>query len=378
MKKIRITYVVTNLKNTGPINQTYNLIKNLDMNIFEPSVITLWPEGTNSIMDKYQRLGIKILKGNLNKKSTLICGNRYVTRCLTKIKPDIVQGVGMPPYRMCLNYKASLPYVVLRNYCYEDYPSQYGNVLGKIMAMMDMSLIRKQVKKHYPISTCSKSLSKIYKEKEHLELPYIQNGVDISRFNLKAEEKSVELRKRLSLPLDKIVFVYSGRLIDRKNQVELISAFKKAKVVEKAILIILGNGPKKELLEAQLKGVSNIFMLGNVQNIEEYLMASDVYVSSSKSEGLPNGVLEAMATGLPIILSNIPQHIEVMDGFDKCGYSYQLGNENELADCIKCILNDDIKTLGHNAFCIVHNNFSDAIMSKNYSQYYIRMLKENH
>lgn len=374
--KIKVTYVVTNLRNTGPINQTYNLIRFLDRDKFEPSVITIWPETEDTIIDLYRSLGIKIIQGRLSRKSSLLFGKRYVTKILEILKPDIVQGVGIPLYRMCLGYKKAVPYVVLRNYCYEDYPSQYGKIIGLLMACIDMKLIRCQLNKGLPITTCSKSLSDIYKKNENLNISYIQNGVDVSRFK-KTEIIDIDkLRDTLCLPRNKVIFVYSGRLIERKNQIESIKAFIKANLGANVVLLILGDGPDRTFLESIAVGHENIIFKGNVSEIERYLFASDIYVSSSKSEGLPNGVLEAMACGLPVILSNIPQHLEVMDDNSVCGYTYQLGDVLALSNTIKKMIKSNYKQFGESSLNRVNTCFTDRIMSENYSKLYQQMLKK--
>jgi glycosyltransferase involved in cell wall biosynthesis len=56
---------------------------------------------------------------------------------------------------------------------------------------------------------------------------------------------------------------------------------------------------------------SNISLKGKVIDVDEYLEAADCFVSASLSEGLPNSVIEALAWGLPIILSDIPEHREI-------------------------------------------------------------------
>lgn len=377
MRKIRITYVVTNLKNTGPINQTYNLIRHLDREKFEPSVVTVWPEAGDSLIEKYRELDIPIVQGKLNKETSLFLGKKYVTKCLNSLKPDIVQGVGMPPYRMCLGYKEAIPYVVLRNYCYEDYPSQYGKMIGNIMAHFDIGLIKKQLRMGFPITTCSKSLSNIYEEKEKVHIKFIQNGVDVSRFNILSEADKETLRGDLSLPSGKVIYVYSGRLIERKNQVELIRAFIQSDIEDQATLLLLGDGPDMAMLKDVANNHKSIIFRGNVTNIEKYLSASDIYVSSSKSEGLPNGVLEAMACGLPVVLSNIPQHREVLDGKNDCGYLYQIGDERDLSKTLRIIMDADYKQLGKAAYRRVNDCFTDIKMSEHYSEYYRSIMKEN-
>ena len=373
-KKIRIAYIVTNLRNTGPINQTYNLIQHLDKNVFEIYVITLWPENDgDSLLSKYENSGARIIKGSFNKKSSLVFGRKYVTSCLRKIRPDIVQGVGMPLYRMALKYKEAVPFVVLRNYCYEDYPSHYGNIIGNLMAKADIKLIKKQLGLGYPIITCSNSLVSIYYEKEGIRLDCIQNGVDTSRFTKRDIEKKDICREKLKLPKDKKIFVYSGRLIQRKNQEEAIKAFISNKINDNALLLILGDGPDRAMLEAISNGNKKIRFEGNVNEIEDYIVASDVYIATSKSEGLPNGVLEAMAVGLPVLLSDIPQHLEVMNN-SNCGLTYKLGDVEDLINAINKIVFSDIEEMSEISYKTLMSNFTDVIMSNNYSNYYKRIL----
>lgn len=99
MSKIRIAFVETNCKKNGPIKQTLNIIRNMDREIFEPYLITVWPEELdNSMIDEYKNLGISVYSANVSKKKSIIFGKQAIKKILKEIKPDIVQGVGMPPY----------------------------------------------------------------------------------------------------------------------------------------------------------------------------------------------------------------------------------------------------------------------------------------
>ena len=120
MSKIKVNFVETNCKKNGPIKQTLNLIRNMDKEAFEPSLVTVWPEDAdNSMIDEYKKLGISVLSANMSKKKSVLFGKKAVGQLLEQLQPDIVQGVGMPPYRMTLGYKRAIHFVTLRNYCYE-------------------------------------------------------------------------------------------------------------------------------------------------------------------------------------------------------------------------------------------------------------------
>lgn len=377
MGKIRVTFVETNCKKNGPIKQTYNIICNMDRAIFEPSLITIWPEEVgNSLIENYRELGIPVLSANMSKKKSFFLGKRAVGKLLEQLQPDLVQGVGMPPYRMTLGYKKAIHFVTLRNYCYEDYPDYYGKVVGTVMAFLDIGLIKRRMAMGEPFVTCSESLTKMYMSQQNMTIPYIRNGVDVSQYTKRNSDETSEIRKKLDLPEGKMVFVYSGGFIERKNQREAITAFLKMKKRNRAVLLLLGDGKELEQLKGEFGSNGEILFRGKVSNVNEYLHASDVYLATSKSEGLPNGVLEAMACGLPVLLSDIPQHLEVLEADPKCGHSYELGNLEQLSDIMDEMLDENLLEMGERSYSAVMENFTAEGMSKRYQKFYQELMSK--
>ena len=326
------------------------------------------------MIDDYKKLGIPVLSANLSKKKSVLVGRQEVGKLLEQLKPDIVQGVGMPPYRMTLGYKKAVHFITLRNYCYEDYPDYYGKILGTAMAFLDLNLIKKRMAAGEPFVTCSESLTKMYKSRQNMEIPYIRNGVDVSQYTKRDITKTADVRENLELPLDKVIYVYSGGFIDRKNQREAITAFLKMKKNGDAVLLLLGDGTNFESLKSEFSQHQNILFRGKVSNVNEYLHASDVYLATSKSEGLPNGVLEAMACGLPVLLSDIPQHMEVLEADPECGHSYKLGNVEQLSNLMDQMLDEDLIKSGERSYKAVMENFTAEGMSRRYQNLYLKVL----
>lgn len=227
-----------------------------------------------------------------------------------------------------------------------------------------------------PFVTCSESLTKMYRSKQNMEIPFIRNGVDVSQYTKRNLDEVHDLRKKLNLAQDKLIFVYSGALIDRKNQREAITAFLSMKKSQEAVLLLLGDGKDFETLKKEYGKYSNILFRGKVSNVNEYLHASDVYLATSKSEGLPNGVLEAMACGLPVLLSNILQHMEVLEADRSCGHSYMLGNIEQLANLMDQMLDEPLVEMGEKSYEAVMKNFTAEGMSKKYQDTYLKMLQE--
>ena len=373
--KYKIVYVITNCKNSGPMNQTLNIIKNLDRDLFEPIVITLFQEDLgNSVIHRYLDVVPEFHCLGMSKISSIVEGKNKLAQLLSEVKPDLIQGLGMPPYTMSLAYADAVHLVTLRNYCYQDYPDKYGKQLGNLLAHKDMHLIAKQLKKGEVFVTCSQSLSKIYKQKHGMKFDFIRNGVDIGQYSYADEAKKKKMKVQLGLPLDKVIVAYSGQFIDRKNQSFAIEGILASKSAEKIYMILMGSGPNFNSIREKYANDERLLFTGNINNVSDYLQASDVYVSASKSEGMPNGVLEAMATGLPVLLSDIPQHLEVLEINDQYGMSYRLGDRDDYISKFDEMLGKDLQHMGQEASKTAITELSAAIMSQRYQKLYLDLI----
>lgn len=373
--KIKICFVIVNCKITGPMNQTLNIIKYLDKNRFVVDMVTLFSEEEgNSMYEAYENECNHCYCLNLTKIQSILYGSQQLKRLFDEIKPDIIHGLGMPPYRLSLGYAKAKHTVTLRNYCYEDYPSYYNKLIGYPLAFLDINLIRKKIKKGNRFVTCSKSLSAIYREHEKMEIPFIRNGVDIDKYKHKKYDETLLLRNKLNIPTDKIVFIYTGPLIERKDPETAIKGIINSKNSNSICFVLCGDGTNYVDLKKKYGAYQQIIFAGKVKNISEYLCAADVYLSASKSEGLPNSVLEAMATGLPLVLSDIPQHKELLEIDNEIGFEFEVGNEAELSERIDCICDQDYHKKGERSYQVVLNNLTAQIMSKNYEKFYYELL----
>lgn len=375
--KYKIVYVITQCKNSGPMNQTLNIIKNLDRSVFQPIVVTLFQEDLgNSVVQRYLDVVPEFYCLNMSKAASITSGKQKLAAFLETIKPDLIQGLGMPPYTMSLGYKDAVHLVTLRNYCYQDYPDKYGKQLGTALAHKDMALIKKQISKGEIFVTCSESLSKIYDEKHGMKFAFIRNGVDTTKYEYADVARKAEMKGRLGLPLNKIIVLYSGQFIDRKNQEFAIDAILASKNAGRVHIVLMGDGPNLRRLREKYSSFENVIFTGNITNVNEYLQAGDVYVSASKSEGMPNGVLEAMAAGLPVLLSDIPQHLEVLEVHAGYGFSYRQGDQNDFISHFDEMLRCDLPAMGEQASSTAKNELSADRMSKKYQDLYLSLIEK--
>lgn len=129
----------------------------------------------------------------------------------------------------------------------------------------------------------------------------IPNAIEVERFKY-SEKKGENIRKSLNLTEKDFVISNVGRLSDVKNQEFLIDMFYQLKkTMKNSQLLLLGEGENRDRIISKIKQLdleSSICLLGNVNNVEDYLSASDIFVFPSKSEGFGIVLLEAQANGL--------------------------------------------------------------------------------
>ena len=148
----------------------------------------------------------------------------------------------------------------------------------------------------------------------------VNNWFDSSRFfEPKNEKERQTIREKLGLKQSTFIIVSVGACSHNKNHSEIIKALA---ILDKKLelqYLHLGTGTtesQEKELAIELGVTDKIRFLGNVKNVQDYLVAADVYVMPSKFEGLGNACLEAMACGKPLILYNSPGLRDLIDNDD--------------------------------------------------------------
>lgn len=133
-------------------------------------------------------------------------------------------------------------------------------------------------------------------------------GIDTSRFKPQTLANKLKLRKKYGYSEKDFILIFVGELNSNKHQDLLINVVDKLKdKIPNLKLLLVGNGTlekKYKLLVKTLKLEKNVFFLGYRKDIANLMAISDISVSSSRREGLPVNVMEAMATGLPLVVTN--------------------------------------------------------------------------
>jgi sugar transferase (PEP-CTERM/EpsH1 system associated) len=142
----------------------------------------------------------------------------------------------------------------------------------------------------------------------------IYNGVDTVRY---APGDRREARAALGIRTDQLVVGTVGRLDPVKDQAGLLHAFARLRATD-AVLVVVGDGPCREDLHRQAAALElgdRVRFLGARHDVPQVLRALDLFVLSSVGEGISNTILEAMATGLPVVATRVGGNPElVVDG----------------------------------------------------------------
>lgn len=204
----------------------------------------------------------------------------------------------------------------------------------------------------------------------------IPNGVDTALFApANADQKSF-LREKLNLPKAAIIAIYTGRLVSYKGLPLLLKVWDEIRCRhENAILLLAGTGGLDiHNCEAQLHDYvtsagleKNVWFLGSVQNIPEYLQAADLFVFPTENDAFPSSLIESMACALPIVTTPVGAIKTIMSNRET-GLLVQPGNFEQLFEALDVILSDKAfaSRLGQAARRIVKERYSVGSMMRKY------------
>lgn len=167
-------------------------------------------------------------------------------------------------------------------------------------------------------------------------------GIDLSQYELPENTREIK-RNELGLKETEVALISMGDLIDRKNYPVAIEAVAKANNPSLQYFIC-GKGPEEEKLKkmAEDLGVKEqIHFLGYRTDIKELLKAADIFLFTSKQEGLARSLMEAMASGLPCVASKIRGNVDLLDE-GKGGYLREVTDVTGFSGCLKKLVDDEL------------------------------------
>lgn len=367
---IRVLFIVSMLRRSGPTNVLFNLIAKLDQNKIEPIILTLSKENKvyYNLKDDFLNIGVKVYSLDLSRINGFLIGKIKVKKIVKELNIDcihvssfrgdfIVKKVDYPNIKIISTINSNI---------YEDYTMHYGTVKGKMMAYLHILCLKNKV-----IVSCSNSVAKQLYFKYGIDLHVIQNGVDKDIYFRLDDEKKMVLRKELHLPIRKKIFIFIGVLITRKDPITAIKGFLNSKIKDNCFLVVIGDGFLKEQCQELCLNNENVLFLGNIPETLNYLRAADFYLSTALSEGLPTSVMEALSCGLPVLLSDIDPHQELLGSIYDWKFYFETHKSESLANKIDAIVNEEYEFLSRQCRSVIDLHINSEIMAKKYQELYI-------
>lgn len=226
-----------------------------------------------------------------------------------------------------------------------------------------------KIKKYVSIAN---SVSKVIKEDigvSNEKIEKIYNGIDIEKFSFDRNDFNNSKSKRI---------VAIGRLTKQKNHLLLLKSFekliKKCKEnnIDIPILDIYGQGELENELKSyvETKGIENITFKGITNNISDVLNNNDIYVMSSIYEGFSISLIEAVASGIAIVCTDVGGNSEIIEN-NKTGILVESEDIQMLTDSIyELIINNNKRKNFYTSCNLIKNKFSIDECANNHLNMY--------
>lgn len=367
-KKIKICFFVGSFRAGGAEKHVLDIIENLDKDKYLPYLCVL--SKTGIFLDRFNQLNVKIHEFNHNKFNLIkLIYNlfRYVV-FLRKENIDILH--------------------VHLVYCYwfSLFGAKLANVKNKVITWHNIYTPLFKSKKvisrvHYGNINSSKIIAvseKVKKENckfynvDYKKVRVVYNGIDSKEFSVKSNLSSNTKSNDYKIGV-------IGSLIQQKGHIYLLKAIKNLKLtIPNLKLFVIGDGPlNHELSNYVVKNnlSENVCFLGRREDIPKLLKTLDLWIMPSLFEGFSIALLEAMATGLPIIATNVGGNAEAIIN-NESGLIIRDQDINDITESITFSYNNRLKLdeMGTNARDRFVNCFTIENMISNLDSLYTENL----
>jgi len=359
-RPIRVSFMIDDLSRAGTESQLLALIRTLDRDKVEPTLVLLNGEGEASRSLEPDncpvlRLGVKRMIGLKGWNAA-----RRLRKFWREHRPDVAQiyfldsaYLGVPVAKWAGVRKV----VRVRNNLGYWQTRKHRTLSRFLRPMVDVNLTNSESGR-----TALQTLDRLAPERVQV----IENGVDLERF-------PVPVRTRNSVEPVRIGAVANLRAV--KNIDGLVRA---AKMVidrhPKSTFEVAGEGEQRPELERLIRdiGLVDRFILkGAVADVPGFLNGIDIAVLPSHSEGMSNAVLEYMAAGKPVVATEVGANGHVL-GYGSAGVLVPPGDDAALAEAICRLIADPKETvrLGRKARLRVEEEYSREAMRRRFEQFF--------
>lgn len=371
MAKIRVAQVVISLAPAGMEQVVKILSLGLHRDDFLVSVICCMEKGPLATELEDSGISVVVPQGRRRFFSLLYPG--FLLNALKEVKPDIVHCHSGCWYLSSRAAKmAETPVLIHTEHGRELSDNMLAILMDRLAATNTDSVV-----------CVSKNLSQYMKNRVRISqnlLNVVLNGIDVAKFPPCWETTSYPLRSKHHFSPEDTVLITVGRMEAVKGHLYLLRAFAQLKKKHHSLrLWILGDGTLRVKTQALIQdlGLSrDISLPGSVSNVSAYLKESNLFILPSLSEGTSMAMIEAMASGLPIIASNVGGNSSIFSKI-RIGTLVPPASVPALERAIEeLIANKALRgRFGRRARLLAHEEYDFRNMLKQYEHIYEKCLK---
>lgn len=217
------------------------------------------------------------------------------------------------------------------------------------------------------------------------KISIIQNGFDLSRFSRSNREQA---RASLGVGRDEFVVVWAGRLVPVKDVELLAAVIRKAREIShKFRFLVVGDGTERARFESLTADCSNVNLLGWRSDMETIWAAADAALLTSRNEGTPTALIEAMAARVPFVATNVgavqdvavgqPQELPNAMGLQTGNGFLTARTPEALMHCLEALVSDGnlAKRMGEEGHNFVMERFSTSRLMTELTALYQALLQ---
>lgn len=373
--RILIVHIVHRLAIGGLENGIVNLVNRMAGDKYRHVIISL-----TGISDIVQRIRNKeVVCHALGKKEGIDPMVHFrLWRILVKIKPDIVHTRNLGT----LDCQLAAFLALVPQRIHGEHGRDLNDIEGREPKYVFLRRVfRPMVKRYVALSQDIERWLRIQIKVPKQKIMQIYNGVDTDKFFPGTARSAGAQNERDCFTIGAV-----GRLQGEKDQLTLVKAFRKVldhaqqSNTRRVRLVIVGDGPLRNDIEHLVKKTEiseKIEMTGSRDDVAEIMRGFDLFVLPSLTEGISNTILEAMATGLPVVATNVGGNPELVLE-NETGLLVPAADEDALAAAIITYLDspDFLKRHGERARNRVLEKFSLETMVKGYERLYEKVMRE--
>lgn len=317
-------------------------------------------ESEGSSMHIIEQLGldpviIPEMQRSISPKNDRVAYNK-IQKIIKDFKPDIVHThaskAGALGRRAAFNAKTPQIYHTFHGHVFHSY---FGSLKTKLYKNIERRLAKKSTNIIAISELQKRELSEIHRICPAEKIKVIPLGFDLVPFYTNTEAKRKEFRSKWKIKENEVAIGIVGRIVPIKDHVFFVHVIERIlkKTSKKIRVFIVGDGEEKVNIQAlittkKLSFSSNktpaLFQFTSwIKNVDEVNAGMDIICLTSKNEGTPVSLIEAQASGNPIVSTNVGG-IENVISADETGYLSKIGDLEQFSNnLLKLIENEDIR-----------------------------------